>query len=421
MAKLEVRKAERRRRPLKLAMMGPTGSGKSYTALKLAYEMGAENVILIDSERSSGEIYSDIFTNPDGSTYDHIDLPDNDPATYIDALALAAAGGNDFVIVDGLSGAWSGADGSILEKVDRSQASGGKFGAWRDVTPLHNRLVQALIDCRVNLIVTMRVKMAYALETEDGKTEVKKLGLQPVQRDGLEYEFDVVADLDLAHMVSVSKTRCAAIDGKIYPNGTGLAKPLSEWLMQAKADPVSIERAAGWWQEPLRAAMTQENIAVADLWKVLDLEEGAKITAPILDAFFRANPSVEPVGLVRTCILGGDLDAEFGGITEMAEPDAEPDPGRDVNDAPEGASPDPSGADARDDANADAAADQDAEAIGEHPEPETASHAERAAAVDAALDAAEPEPGPGPESMDNPEPAKRPKQPRPKGRSRAAS
>ena len=430
MPKLEVRKAARRRRPLKMAMVGPTGGGKTYTAIKVAYEMGAQNLILIDSERSSGEIYSDIFTNPDGSAYDHIDLPDNDPATYIDALSLARANGNDFVIVDGISGAWSGADGSVLEKVDRSQATGGKFGAWRDVTPLHNSLVQALIDCEVNLIVTMRVKMAYALETEGGKTEVKKLGLQPVQRDGMEYEFDVVADLDLDHKLSISKTRCAAIDGKLFPNGTGLAEPLVAWLVQATADPVPIERAVGWWQDPLRAAMTQENIQVADLWRVLGIEEGGKISTTVLDEWFRANPSVEPVSLIRTVVLGGNLDDEFDAAVGGSDDGetTEPEAGRDVNDAPDGASPDPSGADGAyllvpddsnraDDAREEAKAKDAADALAAA-DPEPAAEPETLT-LDASTPSPLGDPGPEPpESMDNPEPppAKRPKRPTPKAR-----
>ena len=104
--------------------------------------------------------------------------------------------------------------------------------AWRDVTPQHNALVDALVQCELHLIVTMRSKTAYDVQTDSrGKLKPVKIGLAPVQRDGLEYEFDVVADIDVDHNLIVGKTRCRALDGLVVSKPDGeVAQKISEWL-----------------------------------------------------------------------------------------------------------------------------------------------------------------------------------------------
>jgi len=142
------------------------------------------------------------------------------------------------LIIDSLSHAWTGKDGA-LELVDKAAARerGNSFAAWRHVTPLHNAMVDAMIGARLHLIVTMRSKVEWVVEKDErGKSVPRKIGLQPVQRDGLEYEFDVVADMDLDNNFIVSKTRCPALRGKVInlPNEEP-AKTLRAWLSERSA------------------------------------------------------------------------------------------------------------------------------------------------------------------------------------------
>src|SRR5690606_41605508 len=83
------------------------------------------------------------------------------------------------------------------------------FAAWREVTPMHNALVDAMVRCKCHLIVTMRAKTEYVVEKDDktGKTTPRKVGLAPIQRDGLEYEFDIVADMAIDNNFIVPKAR----------------------------------------------------------------------------------------------------------------------------------------------------------------------------------------------------------------------
>src|SRR5262249_54005757 len=90
----------------------------------------------------------------------------------------------------------------------------------------------AIVGARLHIIATMRSKMEYVQEkNEHGKTVVRKVGMQPVQRDGLEYEFDVVADLNQENDLIVGKTRCPALFGQIYHRaGENVAEILQSWL-----------------------------------------------------------------------------------------------------------------------------------------------------------------------------------------------
>lgn len=217
------KKATKTQARLRLALIGPSGSGKTYSALAIATELG-KKVALIDTERGSASKYAG-----DPFDFDTLDLESFEPANYVDAIQSAEEAGYDVLVIDSLSHAWVG-KGGALEQVD-NRATANKFAAWREVTPMHNALVDAILGARLHVVATMRSKTEYALEQDGGKTKVVKLGLAPVQRDGMEYEFDVIGDIDQRHVLRVTKTRCAALDDAVIPKpGAEIAKTLREWL-----------------------------------------------------------------------------------------------------------------------------------------------------------------------------------------------
>jgi hypothetical protein len=219
---------------LRMAMIGPTGSGKTFSALSIASGLG-KRIAVIDTEHGSAAKYADRF-----GEYDTLELQSFAPASYVEALELAGREGYDVVIVDSLSHAWMGKDGA-LEQVDRAakRSSGNSFAAWRDVTPQHNALVEALLRCPAHLIVTMRSKTEYVLEEDSrGKKVPKKVGMAPIQRDGLEYEFDVVAELNTDHDLLVTKTRMPELDGVVTRNpGPALGAKIALWTRGEKPVP----------------------------------------------------------------------------------------------------------------------------------------------------------------------------------------
>lgn len=243
---LQIKKATKEQIKLRMAIDGPTGSGKTYSSLRFAQHLAGNkgSILVIDSERRSASKY--VGEAPDGIPweFDVIDLPSFSPDTYVEAINLASQHGYDVIVIDSLSHAWMGKDGT-LELVDKK---GGKFQAWRDVTPMHNKMVDTILECPAHVIVTMRSKMEYAMEEleENGrkKTVVNKLGMAPVQRQGVEYEFDVIIDMDQTNTANVTKSRCSAIAGeRVHKPTPAFINPVIEWLDSGEPIPsfVSFE------------------------------------------------------------------------------------------------------------------------------------------------------------------------------------
>jgi hypothetical protein len=219
---------------LRLALLGPPGSGKSFTALRIATELGYDKIGIIDTENKSARRYARSFSK----RFLSLELERFSPADYIEAIRAAERAGVEVLCIDSLSHAWMG-KGGVLEMVDaaaRKQARGGtpnSFTGWRDVTPEHHKLVEAMVRCQMHLIVTMRTKMEYVLEKDEktGKMTPRKVGLQPVQRDGLEYEFDVIGDMSIDHDLCITKSRCTPLsDAVINRPGAEMAQTLRDWL-----------------------------------------------------------------------------------------------------------------------------------------------------------------------------------------------
>jgi len=230
---IQFKRAVKSQAKARIGLIGPSGSGKTYTALLLAQAMG-ERIAAIDTEHGSASKYADEFE------FDTLELANFHPQNYIDGIKAAGQAGYDVIIIDSLSHAWAGSGGA-LELADKGalKYSGNRFAAWRDVTPLHNQLIEAMLSSPAHVIATMRSKMEY-IQTQDskGKTIIRKVGMAPIQRDGMEYEFDIVGDLDIDHNLIISKTRCRALDGVVINKpGKELAETVKAWLSDGEPLP----------------------------------------------------------------------------------------------------------------------------------------------------------------------------------------
>lgn len=234
---MELVKATKKKSKLRMALIGPSGSGKTYSSLLVASHLPGP-IGVIDTEHGSAAKYADEFEffEPPAD----LAMKNYSPEEYIRVMCLM----EDKVgtlIVDGISHAWMGR-GGCLEQVDHYAARerGNSFGAWRHVTPQHNALIDAMLSCKCHLIVTMRSKTEWVIdENERGKKVPRKIGTAPVQRDGLEYEFDVVGDMDAENNLFITKSRCKAISGlNINKPGESLASALKGWLTDGVDAPV---------------------------------------------------------------------------------------------------------------------------------------------------------------------------------------
>ena len=215
---------------LRLAFTGPAGGGKTYSALSVGTSLvPGGKVALLDTEHGSASKYADIFQ------FDTVAMEQPfHPDRYIEVINAAAKAGYDVLIIDSMSHAWTGTGGllDVVNEIARARYQGNTFAAWKDGTPIQNRLVEAILSAPLHIIATMRSKTEYSLaKDEKGKSKPEKIGTAPIQRDGFEYEYDVIIDLGIDNMGVVNKTRCPALTGKVIDKpGEKLAATLRDWL-----------------------------------------------------------------------------------------------------------------------------------------------------------------------------------------------
>lgn len=219
-------KATRKQARLRLGIVGPAGSGKTFSALRIAQGLG-ERIALIDTENGSASKYSG-----DVADFDVLEMTSYDPAALVENIKAAEAEGYHVLIIDSLSHFWMGKDGALDKKDAAEKRGGNSYTAWRSVTPMHNAMIDAILTSRCHIIGTMRAKTEYVMEKDEkGKTTIRKVGLAPVQRDGMEYEFDVVGDINADHQLVVTKSRCSTIaDAVIDRPGKTFGEQLLQWL-----------------------------------------------------------------------------------------------------------------------------------------------------------------------------------------------
>lgn len=222
----------------RICLTGPAGAGKTYTALMLASGLG-ENIAVIDTERGSASKY----VGRNGWAFKTMAPTSFAPLSLVDHLGKASAAGFEVVIIDSFSHYWEGTDG-MLEQVDRRSGANKFTSGWKVVRPEERRMLDAVIAYPGHIIVTLRAKQEYVLETNgNGKQEPKRVGMKPIQRDGVEYEFDLVGDLDLSNTLTVSKTRIEGVEmGAAYRQpGMELAAKVAEFLAEGAPRPTVAE------------------------------------------------------------------------------------------------------------------------------------------------------------------------------------
>lgn len=255
---MAIRKAERKKAKLRLGIAAPSGAGKTYSALLLAFGLGGK-VGLIDTEHGSGDLYAHLG---DYSVWG-IEAPYT-VAKYTEAIKAFEDAGFTTIIIDSLTHAWAG-DGGLLDKQGKMADRGtNSFAAWRTITPEHNNLVDAMLRSPCHIIATMRSKQEYVLETNDkGKQQPKKVGMAPVQREGMEYEFTVMLDVDMNHIASSSKDRTGLFDGQFFKIGQKTGSELLAWLETGADLPKFDESAIADHLAVIEAAETVDELREA--------------------------------------------------------------------------------------------------------------------------------------------------------------
>lgn len=230
---MQLRQSERKKAKIKMALQGSAGSGKTYSSLLLAQGLTNGNlskVAIIDTENGSADLYAHL------GNYNVLSMtPPFTPEKYIEAIDVCEKAGMEVIVVDSISHSWD-------ELLDfHSKLAGNSFTNWAKVTPRQKSFTDKILQCNAHVIATMRTKQDYVLNQKDGKYIPEKVGLKAVQRDGLDYEFTLVFDVDIKHFAVSSKDRTGLFMGKpefVINQGTG--KRILDWCNTGSV-PGSIE------------------------------------------------------------------------------------------------------------------------------------------------------------------------------------
>jgi len=269
------RKAIKSESDLLMAITGPSGSGKTFTALKLGSFIAAKagsRVALIDTENGSSAKYADLFD------FDIQKL--SAPYTmekYMDAIAEARAAGYKVLIIDSMSHAWNGSGGA-LEQVDLIAAaspSKNSYMAWGQVTPVHGQFLNSIIQAGMHIIATMRSKTAYVQEqrvSKNGRTYnvPVKIGMEPIQREGVAYEFDITLDMTIGNVGVIDKSRCHLLTGTTHPMpGDDLSSVIWGWLQESPEATEAKKQVAAAETARLES-LRQEEVERKERWLALE-------------------------------------------------------------------------------------------------------------------------------------------------------
>ena len=209
---------------LKTLNLSPSANGELCTKPTKNSNRG---IAMIDTEHGSGDLYSDMLE------YDILQLsPPFECQKYLDAIKEAEKENYEVIIVDSLSHAWAG-EGGLLDLHTKIANTGkeNSYTAWRQVTPLHNALIEAMLQSECHIIATARSKMEYTIEKDNnGRSTIKKVGLQPVFRDGIEFEFTLFLDLAQDHTAFATKDRTTLFDGKYFKITRETGETILAWL-----------------------------------------------------------------------------------------------------------------------------------------------------------------------------------------------
>lgn len=224
---------------LRLCLIGGPGTGKTKSALKIAEALcPGKRIAVLDTEHESAAKYAK------SHEFDHDSLIEHNPEKFVAKIHEAEAAGYDCLIIDSLSHAWMGTGGALemVEKKASQMKTPNSYTAWASVTPVFRGLIETILRSPMHIICTVRSKIEHVQEKNEqtGKTTIRKIGMQPVMRDGIEYEFDLVGDLDQDHRLNITKSRCETLQGEVIDRpGADLAKKLLAWLDDGEEAPAA--------------------------------------------------------------------------------------------------------------------------------------------------------------------------------------
>ncbi|MBX9784449.1 MAG: ATP-binding protein [Chitinophagaceae bacterium] len=198
---MQLQTAERKRVKLRLNIASPSGFGKTYSALLIAYGMCQDwtKIGVIDTENESASLYAHL------GKFKTLKLdPPFSPDRYIQAIKVCEEAGLEIIIIDSITHVWKG-QGGLLEY---QNSLGGRYQDWAKATPLYSKWLNNILQSKCHVITTVRKKQSYSIEMENNKAKVVKQGMDDEIRDGYDYEMTLALEIiNDKHLCKASKDR----------------------------------------------------------------------------------------------------------------------------------------------------------------------------------------------------------------------
>lgn len=229
---IQFAKATKSQAKARVAIFGPAGAGKTMTALRIATGLAGEKgrIAVLDTEHGSASKYADRFT------FDTCKLGDSASVEVVaEGLQAAKEGGYDVVVVDSLSHSWQELLADV-EKIAKAKYRGNTWSAWSEGTPKQQAMVKAILRAPFHLIATMRSKTAWLEEKDErtGRVKPVRVGLAPEAGKGIEYEFDLLMEMNPEHFATIIKDRTGKYqDALLEKPGEDFGRALAAWLSDA--------------------------------------------------------------------------------------------------------------------------------------------------------------------------------------------
>lgn len=313
----KAQKAVREKVYTKIALMSPSGGGKTYSALRLATGMAAElekvngtrpRILMANTESSRGRYYANEFD------YDIIDLVEPFiPEQFVEAIDYAISEGYGILVMDSTSHEWEGKGGCL----ELHQKAGGKYQDWKYVTPRHDAFINKLATSPIHIIATMRGKDQYDMEKDDkGKTTVKKLGVGAKQRDGFEFEFTCTFTIDSkSHTAETQKDNT-----HIFENDAAVVltenhgKKIIQWANTSDIEPVVPKSTSAQSESVEMKDLSSVKKAIIDMCVTLGGQKNEELMTALKEFAPSGNPNaIKNVERAKECL------AKINGIKPILE------------------------------------------------------------------------------------------------------
>lgn len=232
-----LQKATRKKVKIKMSISAPTGFGKTYSALLLAYGITGDwtKIAVIDTENESASLYSDL-----GEYYTIPISPDYTVEKFCKAVDACINGGIEVIIVDSTYHYWHG-KGGLLDY--NSSLGANSFANWKKTNPLYTAWLDKILQTPAHFICTSRKKQAYEIVENNGKKTVEKKGMEDQIRDGFAYEMTVSFNIVTAgHLCEVDKDRTRMfVDKPEFVITPETGKMIKDWCESGVApiDPIA--------------------------------------------------------------------------------------------------------------------------------------------------------------------------------------